>query len=229
MYLNNLDSKEEVEWSNFWYDQANKPYNKRVLLIGDSIARGARRSLSQRMGCPVDLFGTSAALRDQMFWDQLDCFFKSGLYTYNVIVIWHGNHSRMSEDGSSYYTDSDYIKFKKDFLFLLTRINSLNIKGCKLLILSTLYLYEWRKKVWFLEKLRHMFMFKPKEIQRLDDNAVIDKKNMIMHSVADSLKINFFDINKELIESKYWHVDHVHYIQEASPFIAELIERALMW
>ncbi|WP_368350547.1 hypothetical protein, partial [Parabacteroides merdae] len=56
--LNSYKDKETTEWSNFWYDQANVQGGGRILLVGDSIARQYRRSLSEKLKCPVDLFGT---------------------------------------------------------------------------------------------------------------------------------------------------------------------------
>lgn len=76
--LNSYKDKETTEWSNFWYDQANVQGTRRILLVGDSIARQYRRTLSEKLKSPVDLFATSAALRDSMFWDQWHCFLKAG-------------------------------------------------------------------------------------------------------------------------------------------------------
>ena len=65
-YLNSYLDKEQTEWSNFWYDQANTQGGKRILMVGDSVARGARRSLSETLKCPVDLFGSSVTYQSSV-------------------------------------------------------------------------------------------------------------------------------------------------------------------
>ena len=86
--LNSYKDKEATEWSNFWYDQANvRGGAHRILLVGDSIARQYRRGLSEKLKCPVDLFGTSAALRDSMFWDQCLARTRMGMdFSVNMII-----------------------------------------------------------------------------------------------------------------------------------------------
>lgn len=45
--MNSLAGKEETEWCNFWYDKASSDTGRRMLLVGDSIARQVRRTLSE--------------------------------------------------------------------------------------------------------------------------------------------------------------------------------------
>lgn len=159
-YLNSYLDKEQTEWSNFWYDQANTQGGRRILMVGDSVARGARRSLSETLKCPVDLFGSSAALRDQMYWDQWECFFKNNLYQYDAVFVWVGNHSRISEDGKSFFTEYDYKRFQTDFNTLIDK--ALYISP-KVIVLTTLHIYKWRKYNNDLERVRRKLMIKPKE------------------------------------------------------------------
>lgn len=76
--LNSYKDKETTEWSNFWYDQANVQGTRRILLVGDSIARQYRRTLSEKLKSPVDLFATSAACGIPCFGISGIVFLKAG-------------------------------------------------------------------------------------------------------------------------------------------------------
>lgn len=219
--LNQFLGKEQTEWSNFWYDRANENVEKRILLVGDSIARQIRRTLSEIIACPVDLFASSAALRDQMFWDQWECFFKNNLYKYNVIILWVGNHSRISENGETLFTEYDYVRFKDDFLYL---VNECQNKSSKVIVLTTLHMYRWRKYNKFIELLRRKFKIKPKEILNEYENIVVEGKNAIMRDIANYQDLLFYDIDKKLMESIYWHVDFIHYIPESNIFVCNILK-----
>ena len=60
-------AREPVEWSNFWYDGADCRAGRRCLLIGDSTIRMVRSTFAKVAGCPVDMFGTSSALDDELY------------------------------------------------------------------------------------------------------------------------------------------------------------------
>ncbi len=73
-----LQDRERLEWSNFWWEEANKEC-KRLLLIGDSVTRGYRSALNNFMsesggGYVVDLCAFSAAITDEMTGKMLDGF-----------------------------------------------------------------------------------------------------------------------------------------------------------
>lgn len=223
-FLNSYKDKEETEWSNFWYDKANSNSEKRVLLVGDSVARQIRRTLASDLNHPVDLFATSAALRDTLYWDQWECFFKSGLYSYDVIFVWVGNHSRISEDGNSLFTEYDYKRFEDDFEFLLEKCLE---RSHNVIVLSTLHMYKWRRYNTDIERIRRKLMLKPKEYLNDIENIVVENKNLIMERVAKRRGIKFYDIDKDLMESKYWHVDFIHYIPESNRFICRIMEGLL--
>lgn len=219
-WLNSLPDKELTEWSNFWYDKANQNIDKRILLVGDSVARQVRRTLAEITNNPVDLFATSAALRDQMYWDQWECFFKNNLYRYDAIFVWVGNHSRMSEDGKSYFTEYDYRRFRADFSYLIDRC--LDISS-DITVLSTLHMYKWRKYNHDIERIRRKLMIKPKEHLNHEENVVVEGKNRIMQEVAEEKNVRFYDIDSVLMESDYWHTDFIHYIPESNTFVANIL------
>lgn len=223
--LNSYKDKETTEWSNFWYDQANVQGGGRILLVGNSIARQYRRSLSEKLKCPVDLFGTSAALRDSMFWDQWQCFFKNGLYEYSTIFCWVGNHSRLNEDGNAFFGEQDYRRLYHDFTRLIIECKS---RTRQVVVLSTFHIYKWRKYNNEIERIRRKLGFKPKEYLNDEENVVVENKNRIMKEISEEHNLPFYDIDAIMMKSKYWHVDFIHYIPESNSFVAEYLCRLLV-
>ncbi|MCM1520317.1 MAG: hypothetical protein NC098_05980 [Lachnoclostridium sp.] len=215
-YLNSYNGKESTEWSNFWYDQANTESEHRILLIGDSVSRQIRGTMARKLNCPVDLFATSAALRDIMFWEQFKCFFKNGLYHYDAVFIWIGNHSRRKEDGTDFFTQYDYQRFHNDFSKL---VDICRASFPKVIILSTLHMFIPRKANRYIEYIREILNIKPKE--KFDDaeNAVVEAKNKIIEQVANEYNLTFYDIDDIMLKSKYWHKDNIHYIRKSDSFV----------
>ncbi len=113
-----LQEREDIEWSNFWYDRANEHPDHRILLMGDSTARLVRSTLAKMTGRPVDLFATSSALHDSLFINQVDCFFKSSEYQYDIVFVQFGHHAERGFDGG-FYKDEDWKIFKEEFRDLL--------------------------------------------------------------------------------------------------------------
>lgn len=223
--LNSYKDKEATEWSNFWYDQANVQGANRILLVGDSLARQYRRALSEKMMCPVDLFGTSAALRDSMFWDQWQCFFKNGLYEYGTIFCWVGGHSRMDEMGQGFFQEYDYQRFYHDFTRLIVECKS---RAPRVVVLSTFHIVKWRKYNHEIERIRRKLCLKPKEYLNDEENVVVENKNKIMKAVAEEHNLPFCDMDAIMMQSKYWHVDFIHYIPESNPFVAECLSKLII-
>ena len=119
-YIKNIvdepDCREEVEWSNFWYDYAENETKKRVLLIGDSTVRMIRGTLSSRYGIAVDMLGSSAGMHDILFISQINAFFSSVKYSYDVVFIQLGHHSRKGKlGGGGNLVEEDYITFEADY------------------------------------------------------------------------------------------------------------------
>lgn len=73
-----LEHREQIEWGNFWWEEANTICN-RILLIGDSVTRGYRSSLHNALkehGYVVDLCAFSASIVDVMTDKMLNSFFR---------------------------------------------------------------------------------------------------------------------------------------------------------
>lgn len=79
--------REGCEWSNFLFDRATDEKSKRYLIIGNSTARMVRSTFAKLMQAPVDMLGTSSAIDDELFVNQIDAFFNNSLYRYDAIFV----------------------------------------------------------------------------------------------------------------------------------------------
>ena len=209
-----LKAREEVEWLNFWYDDANAESARRVLFFGDSTLREIRSTAKARLGCPVDFFGSSFALRDERFWTQLDTFFDSPYSRYDMIVIQTGNHSRIGADGGEWRL-SDHEEYREMFSLLLKRLGAYSER---LLVLPAFLIVEVPPR---LGRIRRILWLPEKYDDKV--NAIITRRNDIMHEVADAASVPFFDLTGRMLASKYVHKDHIHYENAAKAYITDLI------
>lgn len=105
-----ISGREDIEWSNFWWDKANKKTSRRYLLIGDSTVRMVRSTFARISQIPVDMIGTSSDIDDILFVSQIDAFFSTKQYDYDAIFLQIGHHARTAKDGGV-YTDEDLYRF----------------------------------------------------------------------------------------------------------------------
>ena len=102
--------RENVEWCNFWFDQANSTgLQQRILLIGSSTQRKLRSLISKAYKCPVDLFASSAPLHDSMFACQLDAFFMND-FKYDKIFVQVGCHNIIHDGGIIHQRTTNVLK-----------------------------------------------------------------------------------------------------------------------
>ena len=209
-----LRAREEVEWLNYWYDDANAESSRRILFFGDSTLREIRSTAKTRLGCPVDFFGSSFALRDVMFWRQLEAFFDSPYSHYDAIVIQTGNHSRISIDGGE-WQPSDHEEYRNMFRQLLNRLAAFS---GKLVVLPAFLIVKPPRN---LARVRRTLRLP--EVYDDKENDIIKRRNEIMHEEADKAGVPFFDLTEIMLLSKFVHKDHIHYENAAKSFITDLI------
>lgn len=87
-----VQNREPTEWVNSWISHANCK-GDRILLIGDSVTRALRGKLEffLKKWYHVDLFASSFAITDHLFWRHLQCFFNDE-YQYKIIIINYNFH-----------------------------------------------------------------------------------------------------------------------------------------
>lgn len=210
-----LYGREDVEWSNFWYDSANKKCDKRILMIGDSTARMVRSKFAKKISLPVDLLGTSSGLHDILFCSQVEAFFERGV-KYDVAFIQLGNHSRQNDYGKP-YTNDDYDRYRKDLVALVTFLKQF----CNRIILETIFLCVIplnNVASWF-ERITRIKLEKWDPV--INNNT--KRKNLVIKGVASELGLELLDINEAMINKNYMRTDHIHFEKRAIPEIVKLM------
>lgn len=225
-------AREKIEWANFWYSQANnaslpEAKEKRILLVGDSTVRMVRSSLERRLNIPVDMIGTSSGLHDILFVKQFNAFFSSPCYNnYSAIFVQLGHHSIANDEGCT-YLDQDYIRFRKDYVGMLSFLRQFSsniiLLSCFLNVtpisektngLKKIPIFLWRKI--FGEKIDYSW------------SSVVEKKNKIVEEIAKEQGLKFCDIDGIIraqcqgLLPKYIHRDHIHYENKAKKEITEI-------
>ena len=213
-------AREDIEWSNFWWDSANKKTEKRYLLIGDSTIRMVRHALADALKCPVDMIGSSSNIDDILFVSQVDAFFASSLYRrYDAIFVQMGHHGRIGRDGGP-FEKSDEDNFENALTVFLQFLAQFSDRIIVESIFDAVVPPTKRLRRWMVK--HH---FRPEEF---DDsiNVVTRRKNEVARSVAAKLdnadcRFKFLDINTIVASQDFLHVDHIHYEGRAVPFIVK--------
>lgn len=215
------NEREDIEWSNFWIDQANKKGDNRILLIGDSTARMVRSTLAKLTGRPVDLFASSSSLHDTLFVNQVKCFFSDPLYKYATIFVQLGHHAEIGIGGGT-YSDIDWEIFENDFRefckYLLQFTDQIIIE-------SIFYTVIPSKRCRFFKKLLGI-----PEIFDEKTNKMKDRKTEIEFQIAKELGLQTLDINGYMLNEgkKFRHGDHIHFEESAKPFICKKMIDAML-
>lgn len=196
-----LEHRERIEWSNFWWEDANTICN-RILLVGDSVTRGYRSSLHnvlKEYGYAVDLCAFSASIVDVMTRKMLDAFFSVSEYTYEYIGIQMGGQ------------------------------HDWKIKCCK--SPEDTYLYKQFYKQYVLElkqKCRQVFLlsYTPTvlkenlEMENTERNLELMCRNEIVKEVASETDSFYIDLWDCILAKNCKHTDWIHFDREANEYIA---------
>ena len=214
-----LNEREDIEWSNFWIDQANQEVDSRILLIGDSTSRMIRSTLAAMSGKPVDLLATSSGLHDSLFAAQMDCFFSSTEYRYDKIIVQLGHHAELGIGGGC-YQESDWDSFQAEFSILIDFLQQFT----NTIVVESIFYTVKPNKLWPLAKLLHR-----KEKFDVEVNNMKARKNDIMREIAVEKGATYLDINQFMLQSKkrYYHKDHIHYEKPAHKVIVAEMLRVL--
>ncbi len=220
------EPREEVEWSNFWWDCANNPFDKRYLLIGDSTIRMVRHPFADLLHCPVDMIGSSSNMDDLLFVSQVDAFFSSSLYReYDAVFVQMGHHGRIGRDGGD-FGPVDESAFRYSLIALVNFLSQFSKRIIIESIFDAVIPQTQRFQKW---KIRHHLI---PEVKDEKINRITRRKNEIaMEVVQQQTDLNsicsYLDINDILASKQYLHVDHIHYEADAIPFIIQTMKSAL--
>lgn len=220
-----IEEREPIEWSNFWFDNANTKSSKRILLVGDSTLRCVRGPLSRLINCPVDLFATSSCLHDFLYIKQIDLFFSLNNYRYDAIFVQYGHHSQIAIGGGE-YKEEDFILYEKEFEILIRFLQQFSDR---IIVESMFYNVIEKKKRWYNRKRRWYNTLFLKDVYDKKVNKNKFRKNKIMECVAKNLNVKFLDINDYMLNEgkKFVHEDIIHYEDSGNKFIAKKMHEIL--
>lgn len=206
--MKKIVNREAVEWTNTWLSGANIEC-ERVLLIGDSVTRDLRKALADEikkraLDIEVDLFASTFAIMDNLFWQHVKGFF-SKEYKYKYVIINYGFHHSFFIQCNN--NENDKLKFKNGYIKLI----ELCRQFCENVLLMTGTLMVFKNSL----------AGGGGEEKQLD--AEILSRNMIVKEVAKEIKCEVFDLyglmEKNIEMKKY--VDHVHFEEKTYNFICQ--------
>ncbi len=191
-----------------------------------------RSTFARIADAPVDLIGSSSALDDELFVNQIDGFFNNSCYDYNVIFVQMGHHGRVGKTGEE-YAEHDFEKFENDLKCLLAYLR----QHCANIVLETVFSSVIPQKINKLERRLfgrrlHRALFKAgvrREVPDEEINRVTDRKNEIIRKVAGASAsgVTLLDIDEIVKKKRFMHTDHIHFENEAKLFIAKRMLEAV--
>ncbi len=201
--------RENIEWQNIWWEQANNTEVKRIALLGDSVTRGYRSKLSELTAekYAVDLCASSSQITDPLLWREYKFFLDCGEWKYSQVFLQTGGqhgHIRRCCDDNEYF-----VLFKKNYGRLVEKI----IPYCSdILIVSST---PCRRK---------------ENLNKWDDyrNEELKRRNDINMWIADEFCLPYIDIWTPLIEARYEYSDYIHMKAEGNSFIAGYLGKILL-
>ena len=218
-------SRENIEWSNFWYDYANRSEKKRVLLIGDSTIRMVRSTFSKKYNIAADMIGSSSNLHDILFKAQVDAFFSSERYSYDAIFIQVGDHFKKNDRGGG-IEEGDFSIFKEDYSGLIDFLLQYTNQIILLSIFEEVIVpkHDNIKNEYFMKLIQYIdkvVMLIQKPQYDISKNRIITRRNEIIKQIADEKLLMFCDINEIMKMTHYKRIDHIHFQKAARKFICQ--------
>lgn len=85
---------EKYEWCDFWWEEADKQDERRVLLIGDSIVRGYKPFVNELLKgtAHVDMLATSKAVDNPDIFKEIGYILDQKRHRYDAVVFNNGLH-----------------------------------------------------------------------------------------------------------------------------------------
>lgn len=199
-----LQWRETIEWQNIWWESANDASIKRIALLGDSVTRGYRSRLNEKLAGKyvVDICASSSQITDSLLWREYRFFLDCGEWKYSKVFLQMGGqhgHSRRCCD------DEIYLKiFKSCYIDLIKKI----IPYCAdILIVS------------------YTPCVREEELTKWNDyrNKELKKRNQVSMEVAEKFSLPYVDIWTPLMNGKYEYSDYIHMKAEGNNCIAEYL------
>ena len=208
--FNYQTDRETIEWSNTWIENAGSSTSKRILIIGDSVARNFRGSISKFLpNYAVDYIGSSSVFEDTLLYNICDTFFKNEEYQWFMIILnIGGKHGYYLDTLHNQEQAAVYQKGYEQFLaYVKTK--------CKNIVMLTTTPTRMKKNV-----------------KKYDEkiNAEIMSRNKIQTKLCLAEKIPTIDLYDYVIQKKFSYIDAQHFKNKkiekkvAEYIISQLIE-----
>lgn len=200
--------REEIEWLNYWIEAANSE-KKRILLIGDSVARQYRKTLNDILasrGYVVDLVATSYGMTDPLLYEELFHFINVVHYNYEAIVFQLGAHHGYDIECKNSKKDKELYEFH-----LRKILKMLANEKIQLITVAGTPEREIDEKGENIE----------------NHNGEICKRNEILSEISNQEKYVFIDLYEYMIKHKFEQVDLFHYVRSSDECIANRIAEIL--
>lgn len=203
--MKEMEMREEIEWLNYWIETAYAKDKKRILILGDSVARGYRPILNRMLrkdDCAVDLIAMSYSLFDPSLKEEITHFVDTIGYQYNHIIFNLGaHHGYMFECKSDKGLQETYYREMKKILGILGRMsrNIITVSGT------------------------------PENVNRKEaNNDEIEIRNVILKKVSRELGYKYIDLYSSLYNNKQFpQTDIVHFFENGYEYIAYELSKAL--
>lgn len=198
--------REDIEWLNYWIEDANCKEKKRILVIGDSVARGYVRALSEMLKknqYVIDYLTMSYSVFDLACLEEIEHFVsKVGhWYKYEYILFNLGAHHGYSlscKENREVCTE-----YKKRLGFIFDILEKMN---CSIHIISGTL----------------------ENTQDVDShNAEIERRNQVLKLVSMEYGFQFIDLYTMLSSQNFEMPDQCHYFGDGYEYMAGVICRAL--
>lgn len=209
-----IKEREDIEWSNCWWDNATISSGNRLLLVGDSTVRMVRSTLAHEINAPVDMLGTSSNLHDDLIIKLFDYFFSFPEYTpYKTIFVQLGHHGRIGRLGNE-FDENDWELFRDNYRSLILYLR----QYCSDIILESIFYSIIPRKN---QQMAAKFKLRDRYDERINRHK--ERKNGIISEIAHELGCEYFDINEYMLTkgSSFRHLDHIHYEENAKKFIVK--------
>lgn len=197
--------REEIEWTDTWWAQADDRTTPRVLLVGDSITRAYHPHVQGLFGqsIRVDRFATSKFATDPFFVKEIALYFAE--YPYRCIHLNHGLHGLD-------FPDATYAQG-------LECLIQAALMHCSRVILAT------STPVMCTDDLT----------QPDEKNAIVCSRNAIVRTMSEKYALPLNDLYAVIAMSSSLHMrnvlhsaDGVHYTDEGDSALATQVHTALL-
>lgn len=205
----NIESREKIEWFNYWIEDANQE-KERILLIGDSITRQYRKTLNSILsveGYVCDIVAMSHSIADEILEKELKYFFDMFDYSYKYIIFHLGAHHGYWIECAR---DSDYkLVYEKKLEFLLDMISN----NCDQVVTVSG---------------THENEDSPNKEVAVLHNKEIDLRNCILEQISIKNKYLFLDLNLAMKKVSFRYTDWCHYERKADEYMANRIAEVIL-